>query len=86
LLWKDNTGPVLRTLAANALMGVVVWAVSHTAFVQRCNDKPALIVLVGTGAVAYASAVMVFGAVSRTEARYLWAGLQGGMRWLERRR
>ena len=86
LLWKDNTGPVLRTLAANALMGVVVWAVRHTAFVQRCNDKPALIVLVGTGAVAYASAVMVFGAVSRSEARYLWAGLQGGMRWLERGR
>jgi O-antigen/teichoic acid export membrane protein len=71
-LWKGNIGPLLRVVGAGALMGGVVWLLRGAPFLAAMGDKIALLLLIGIGAVVYGTAVLLLGAISRSEARYMY--------------
>ena len=71
MLFKDNIGPLLRVVGAGALMGGVVWLLRDVSFLAALDDKIALLLMIGTGAVVYGAAALLLGAISPSEARYI---------------
>jgi O-antigen/teichoic acid export membrane protein len=72
MLFKGNVGPLLRVVGAGALMGGVVWLLRDASVVAALDGKIALLLLIGVGAIVYGAAVLLLGAISRSEARYVY--------------
>lgn len=85
LLFKGNIKPLLRVAGAGGLMGGVIWLLRDAPFLLALDDKLALLVLVGTGATVYGVAVILLGAVSHGEARYLYGVVQTRLHRLRRK-
>ena len=71
-LFKGHVGRLLRVVVAAALMGCVVWLLRDAAFLVALDDKIALLLMICTGAIVYCAAVLLLGAVSLGEARYVY--------------
>lgn len=82
MLWKGNVGPVMRVVGAGALMGFIVWQLRDAYFLAALDEKIALLLTIGAGAVVYSLAVLVLGAVSPSETRYVYDLIKRKLRGL----
>ena len=57
-------------------MGVVVWWMKGMAFIYQFGDIIGLLNLVAIGAIAYGIAIVLVGAVTRSELIYLYEAIQ----------
>jgi len=67
LLFEGNVRPLLRVAAAGALLGAIIWPLSHVSWLTVLGGKLELLFLVGAGALVYGAGVLLFGAVSHSE-------------------
>jgi len=72
MLWERDTKPLLRVAAAATLVGVVVWLLRDMPFLASLDDRIALSLMLAIGAAVYAGAALLFGAITRGEALYLY--------------
>ncbi len=72
MLFKGNVGRLLRVIGASALMGGVIGLLRGASFLAALDDKIALLLMIGTGAVIYGTAALLLGAISPGEARYIY--------------
>ena len=86
MLWKGNLGPMMRVMGAGVLMGFVVWQLRDAYFLATLDEKVALLLTIGAGAVVYSVAVFVLGAVSPSETRYVCDVIRRKLRGLGRDR
>jgi O-antigen/teichoic acid export membrane protein len=86
MLWKGNVGPVMRVVGAGALMGFIVWQLRDAYFLAALDEKIALLLTIGAGAVVYSLAALVLGAVSPSETRYVYDLIKRKLRGLGRDR
>jgi O-antigen/teichoic acid export membrane protein len=75
-LVRGGLGPLLRVAAAALVMGAVVWLVRDSAAVAALDGRVALPALIAAGVITYGTAVLLFGAISRAEARFAYDGLR----------
>jgi len=86
MLWKGNVGPLMRVVGAGALMGFVVWQLRDACFLAALDEKIALLLTIGAGAVVYSVAALVLRAVSPSETRYVCDVIRRKLRGLGRDR
>jgi peptidoglycan biosynthesis protein MviN/MurJ (putative lipid II flippase) len=70
LVFEDNVWPILRVLAAGALMGAAVWLAQGIPFIQSLDEIIALVSLIGVGIVSYILLVFILRAVTPGEASF----------------
>lgn len=71
MLLKGNVGRLLRVVGAVALMGAVVRLLRDATLLAALDDKIALLLIIGAGAVVYAAAALLLGAISAREVRHI---------------
>ncbi len=72
LVFKGNILPLLRVVAASALMGGAVWLLRDWSFLLAIDDIIALFLLIGLGALVYGIAALLMQAIKPAEARYVF--------------
>ena len=72
VLWKGNVGKLLRVIAAGALMGYVVWWLRDASFLLALDDKIALLLMIGSGAIIYCTTALLLGAITSGEIQYMY--------------
>ena len=86
MLLKENVGRLLRVVGAGVLMGGVVRLLGGASFLAALDDKVALLLMIGTGATVYGAAVLLLGAISPSEVRYICDVARRGLGQLQRGR
>jgi O-antigen/teichoic acid export membrane protein len=86
MLFKGNVGPLLRVVGSGTLMGGIVWLLRDASVVTALDDRIALLLLIGIGAVVYGAAVLLLRAISRSEARYVYSVARRRLGQLGRRK
>jgi len=76
MVFENNIIPLLRVIMAGVAMGVVVWWMKGMAFIYQFGDIIGLLNLVAIGAIAYGIAIVLVGAVTRSELIYLYEAIQ----------
>lgn len=82
MLFKGNIMSLLRVGASGLLMGGVVLLLRELTFLTALPDIITLPLLIGSGTLTYAIAVLVLGAVSSSESRYMVNIVRGRLRKL----
>jgi O-antigen/teichoic acid export membrane protein len=71
MLLKDNVWPILRIIAAGALMGGVVWFVQQIIFYENLGELTSLLSMVGIGGIVYVFLIFILQAITPGEAKFL---------------
>ena len=72
VLWKGNVEKLLRVIVAGALMGYIVWLLRDASFLVAMDDKIALPLMIGIGAIIYCVAALLLGAITSGEIQYIY--------------
>jgi O-antigen/teichoic acid export membrane protein len=75
LVFRSNVRPLLAVLSAGAVMGVAVWLLDNALFLVGLDSKIVLGLAVGAGGAIYSGAVLVSGAVTRGELKYMFGAV-----------
>lgn len=76
LVFKGNTGPLLRVVGAGVVMGGVVGLLRSLPFMTALDPKIALFLLICTGALVYGIAALLLQAIRPGEARYVYTTIR----------
>jgi len=80
MLWKRNTGPLFRVIAAGAFMGAIVWLLRDVHFLNAVDARVWLLLVIGAGAVVYGVAALLLGAVRPGEVQYIYSAVRYRLR------
>jgi O-antigen/teichoic acid export membrane protein len=84
VLLKGNVGPLLRVVAAGALMGGAIWQLRDASLWAGIDEKLVLLLLIGAGAIVYGVASLALQAISPGETRYMYDVVRRKLRTLGR--